>query len=168
MLSLLIVGIRINILLYVHLFLWRYDGDTIDVKMDRKTERIRFLCIDTPEIDHTDSPSHPGDQPYGGDAKAYIEKEIGQAKHIQLELGVNGGTGERYGRLLAYVYIDGKMLNELLLENGLAMVRYVIPPNTKYANEFYEIEKKAKEKKLSVWSIDGYAQNNGYHKEVIP
>jgi micrococcal nuclease len=53
------------------------------------------------------------------------------------------------------------MFNELLLEKGLARVA-VFPPNTRYVDEFYAIQKKAQEAKLGIWSIEDYVTDNGY------
>lgn len=44
---------------------------------------------------------------------------------------------DKYGRLLAYVWLsDGRMLNEVLIREGYAQV-YTIPPNVKYQERFF-------------------------------
>ena len=59
---------------------------------------------------------------------------------------------DRYDRVLAYVYLeDGKtMLNELLLEEGHAAVM-TVQPNSRYADNFYELQRTAREKKKGIW-----------------
>jgi micrococcal nuclease len=131
------------------------DGDTMDIQFENgKEERVRLVLVDTPETKHPTKPV----QPFGPEASAFT-KEMLTGKNVQLELDVQ--ERDKYGRILAYVYIDGKMFNELLLEKGLARVA-VFPPNTRYVDEFYAIQKKAQEAKLGIWSIENYVTDNGY------
>lgn len=65
-------------------------------------------------------------------------------KDVQIELDVS--ERDKYGRLLCYLYIDGKMFNEILLEQGYARVAYVFAPNTKYVDQFRAIQDKARER----------------------
>ncbi|MDQ0226889.1 thermonuclease family protein [Metabacillus niabensis] len=69
--------------------------------------------------------------------------------------------------MLAYVYIDNTMVNEQLLEKGLARVAYVYEPNTKYVDEFYEIQKNAMEQEIGIWSIENYATEDGFVEEAV-
>ena len=57
---------------------------------------------------------------------------------------------DKYGRILAYVYLDGEMYNKHLLEIGYAKVA-TYPPNVKYVEEFKEIQKQARENKVGLW-----------------
>lgn len=124
------------------------DGDTIDVKLEDGTvERIRLLLIDTPETKHPTI----GVEPYGPEASAFTSRLEGE--RVELELDV--AERDRYGRLLAYVWHDGEMFNEKLLEEGFARVA-VYPPNTKYVDEFREIEDSAKINELGIWSEENY------------
>lgn len=49
--------------------------------------------------------------------------------------------------------------NQLMIEKGYARVAYVYEPNTKYLNEFEEVEKQAKDSKINIWSISGYVES---------
>ncbi|XKB95317.1 thermonuclease family protein [Niallia sp. JL1B1071] len=95
---------------------------------------MRFLLVDTPET------SHPrlGKQPFGQDAKEFTTKLVEQAKTLELEFDI-GQNRDKYGRLLAYVYVDNVMIQEELLKRGLAHVAYVYAPNTRYMDEFEKI-----------------------------
>ncbi|MFD5853767.1 thermonuclease family protein [Cytobacillus pseudoceanisediminis] len=73
-----------------------------------------------------------------------------------------GERQDRYGRLLAYVYVNGKSVQEILLEEGLARVAYVFPPNTRYLSDYEAAEKRARDKEIGIWSIDGYATPKGF------
>src|SRR5690606_34259891 len=46
-------------------------------------------------------------------------------------------------------------------------VAYVYAPNTKYVDRYYEIQKEAQQKGIGIWSIENYAQEDGFHKEVV-
>jgi len=70
--------------------------------------------------------------------------------------------GDKYKRLLAYVYTeDGISIQEQLLKNGLARVVYIHDRNTKYVDWFKSIQKKA-EKSHSGRSVEDYVTNRGY------
>ncbi|MED3554246.1 thermonuclease family protein [Cytobacillus praedii] len=63
-----------------------------------------------------------------------------------------GDRVDKYGRLLAYVYMDGESVQEKLVEEGLARVAYVYPPNTRYLTEFEKAQQNAKDKNIGIWS----------------
>ncbi|PAQ15032.1 endonuclease [Bacillaceae bacterium SAOS 7] len=133
------------------------DGDTIKVNMDGKKETVRLILVDTPETKHP----RTGVQPFGPEASEFTTEQL-SGKEIQIEPGIE--ERDRYGRLLAYVYIGDKMFNKMLLEQGLARVA-VYPPNTQYLDEMKEIESTAKNKQLGIWSIENYVTEDGYKTE---
>jgi micrococcal nuclease len=135
------------------------DGDTMKVKVNGKEETIRLLLVDTPETKHPNKPV----QPFGPEASVFAKKTL-EGKDVQIEIDVS--ERDKYGRLLAYLWIDGKMFNEMLLEKGLARVAYIYSPNVKYVDQFREIQKKAQIAGVGIWSIENYAQEDGYHTEV--
>lgn len=134
------------------------DGDTIDVIFENGLkDRVRLVLVDTPETKHPNKPV----QPFGPEASDFTERTL-LNQDVELELDIQ--ERDRYGRLLAYVYIDEKMINEQLLENGLARVA-VFPPNTKYVDKFRSIEQQAKKKQLGIWSIENYATEKGFEAD---
>lgn len=137
------------------------DGDTIKVLLNGREETIRLLLIDTPETHH---PRH-GEQPFGPEAKAFVT-EILEDKTVQLEQDVTNGP-DKYGRLLYYVYVDGKSVQEMLLEKGLARVAYVYVPNVKHVDKYRELQRQAQEAAVGIWSIENYVQEDGYHPEAV-
>lgn len=139
-----------------------YDGDTIAVIYNGSRESVRFLLVDSPET------SHPrlGEQPYGKEAKEFTRSLVENAHKIELEFDI-GPQKDKYDRLLAYVYVDGKMIQEELLKEGLARVAYVYPPNTRYVDQFNAIQKEAQRKGLGIWEIENYAQEDGFHPELL-
>ncbi len=59
---------------------------------------------------------------------------------------------DRYGRTLAYVWLDEKtMYNEELVKKGLAREKY-FSPNGKYRSTFEKDEQQAKKDKVNLWS----------------
>ncbi|WP_345805477.1 thermonuclease family protein [Bacillus subtilis] len=122
------------------------DGDTIDVRMKSgKQERVRFILVDTPETVHPKK----GEEPFGREASDFTKKTLSGQK-VDLKLGVQ--ERDKYGRLLAYVYLkDGTMINELLLQKGLARVD-VFPPNTEFVDQFRDIEAQVKKEHKGIWS----------------
>lgn len=137
------------------------DGDTIKVKYNGDIEKVRYLLIDTPETNHHTL----GKQPFGEEAKQR-NKEIIKSGNVTIEFDV-GNRLDDYGRMLAYVYVDGESVQETLLEEGLARTAYIFPPNTRYLDEFEEASKVAKERSIGIWETDNYVTNRGFNAEVL-
>lgn len=134
------------------------DGDTIKVDYDgEKKVPVRFLLIDTPETKHPKL----GVQPFGKDASNFTKNAIAKANKVELEFE-SDGKRDKYGRLLAYVYVDGESLQEKLLAKGLARVAYIYKSNYIHLDEYQKVEEKAKDKKLNIWSKDGYVTKSGF------
>jgi micrococcal nuclease len=136
------------------------DGDTLDVKINNKEERVRLLLVDTPETKHPSKPI----QPFGPEASEFTKQTL-LGKQVRLEKDVS--ERDRYGRVLVYVWVDGKMHNETLIEKGLARVA-VFPPDTKYVDEFREKQRQAQEKAIGIWSIENYVRDNGFQGSTAP
>ncbi|OAH53853.1 hypothetical protein AWH48_11315 [Domibacillus aminovorans] len=130
------------------------DGDTIKVDMDGKEETIRLILVDTPETKHPQL----GKQPLGEEASAFTTERL-SGKEIEIEPGVE--ERDQYGRLLAYVYMDDKMFNKTLVEEGYARVA-VYPPNTEHLEELETAQATAKEKGIGIWEIENYTKEDGY------
>lgn len=134
------------------------DGDTIKVNINGTTESVRFLLIDTPEMG-----KQP--QPYAEEAKNFTKKLL-NGDTVYLEKDVS--DRDKYGRLLMYIYTpDGKSVQEELLKAGLARVAYVYAPNTKYVDQYYALQKEAQKQGVGIWSVENYAQEDGFYAEAI-
>jgi len=120
------------------------DGDTIDVTLeeDSGTTRVRYIGIDTPESS-LDTNSECG----SAEATARNSELVG-GKTIALVPGT--GLYDKYGRLLAYVYVGGIFINETLLTEGLADTM-TIPPNTEYYKKFTDLRNKARSDRVGIW-----------------
>lgn len=118
------------------------DGDTI---LLANGEKVRYIGIDTPEINH----STKGAEPFGLEAKEANEQLV-EGKRVRLEFDVE--RRDRYGRLLAYVFLeDGTFVNGWLVEHGLARAR-AYPPNVRYQDLLERLEWQAQEKRLGLWA----------------
>jgi len=135
------------------------DGDTIEVLIGQKKETVRMILVDTPETKHPTKPV----QPFGPEASAYTKKTL-EGKQVKLEKDVS--DRDQYGRLLRYVWLDDQMVNEMLLEKGLARLA-IFPPDVKYVDHFRDLQKKAQQAGIGIWSIEDYAKSDGYHPEVV-
>lgn len=120
------------------------DGDTIDVEIDGKTERVRYIGIDTPE---TVDPRKPV-QCFGVEASKK-NKELVDGKMVRLEKDVT--DKDKYNRLLRYVWLNDTLINQELVAQGFAQ-SYSYPPDIKYQDNFVAAEKKAREDKLGLWT----------------
>ncbi|MBR1702590.1 MAG: thermonuclease family protein [Lachnospiraceae bacterium] len=118
------------------------DGDTIEISGN---VTVRLIGIDTPESVH---PDEKRNSDYGKIASAWTS-DLLTGKFVQLEYDIE--QTDTYGRTLAYVYLDGEMVNEILLRKGLARTM-TIPPNTKYARHFQELEQEAKKNNVGLWA----------------
>ena len=117
------------------------DGDTVIVK--ELDPHVRYLGIDSPEILTDDS---PGD-PLSEEAKRFNERLV-YGKRVKLEF--DREKYDPYGRVLAYVFVDGVFVNEELVRNGLARA-LVIKPNDRYADIIYRAEEEAKRERKGIW-----------------
>ncbi|NHC43525.1 thermonuclease family protein [Bacillus sp. MM2020_1] len=132
------------------------DGDTIKARVKGKVETVRYLLVDTPES------KKPGMcvQPYAEEA-FQRNNELVREGSLSLEVE-EGPTRDTYGRLLAYVYVDGQSVQETLIKEGYARVAYIMDPPYKYLNLFRSDENLAKKSKLRIWSRNDYVSNKGF------
>jgi micrococcal nuclease len=93
------------------------DGDTVDVDFDDgRTERLRLIGIDTPEIVDPRKPV----QCFGRGASAHAH-ELLDGQTVSLELDASQGERDTYGRLLAYIWLpDGRNFGEVMIADGHA------------------------------------------------
>ena len=123
------------------------DGDTAKFIVNNEERTVRFLAIDTPEIA---SGGKEADL-FGNEASDFTCQKLKQAKEIYLEYDSNSDKEDKYNRLLAFVHVDGVLLEKLLIEQGLARVYYIYG-DYNYVDELRKAEEISKEKKLGIWS----------------
>src|SRR5437870_9922631 len=119
------------------------DGDTIHVRLADRTEKVRYIGVNTPEVHHP----RKGEEP-GGREAAQVNRELVENKHVRLELDVQ--SRDRYGRLLAYVWIGETMINAELVRLGYAQVM-TVPPNVRYQSLVLKLQRDAREAGRGLW-----------------
>ncbi len=116
------------------------DGDTTTFTLKSGSYTTRYLAIDTPETSN-------GLDPWGLAAKRYVNDLLTNADTIILEkdpilIGSEGeadSTEDKYGRLLAHVWVDGELLQYKVVEESLAYVNYLYYPY-KYNDTLIKLE----------------------------
>ena len=122
------------------------DGDTAWFIINGEEKKVRFLAIDTPEISGDNGP-----EAFSKEASEYTCNAIKNAKEIYLEYDGASDKEDKYGRILAFVHVDGVLLEKSLIERGLAKVEYIYG-DYEHVDELREVEALAKENKLGIWS----------------
>jgi len=119
------------------------DGDTIDVQLADRVEKVRYIGVNTPEIHHPIKGEEPG-----GREAAEVNRRLVAGRHVRLELDVR--TRDRYGRLLAYVWLGDTMVNAELVRRGYAQVM-TVPPNVRYQDLFLKLQREARDAGRGLW-----------------
>lgn len=121
------------------------DGDTFVAAVAGRSERIRLIGVDTPEAVDPDRPV----QPYGREASSFAKRMLSD-RTVRLEGDVE--PRDRYGRLLAYVWLpDGTFWNALLAAEGYARL-ITIPPDVSYAGLFRDLVEEARAANRGLWA----------------
>ena len=122
------------------------DGDTVVFETG---EQVRYLLIDAPEVAHS---TNEESDCYGDEAAAQ-NRLLVAGKTVDLEYDVE--CDDRFNRLLAYVYLDGRMINRTLLERGHGRVLRVAPNGAGHCAEFAAIQQDAADAGVGLWGMCG-------------
>jgi micrococcal nuclease len=115
------------------------DGDTVELESG---ERVRYLLVDTPEI------TGGKNDCFGAEARDF-NRELVEGKSITLSYDVE--CEDRYGRLLAYVELEGRDVNRLLVDRGYACVLHIPPNGEERSSEFQSAEAAAEAGQVGLW-----------------
>jgi len=132
---------------------WIYDGDTLEID---SVGTVRLIGIDVPEKKGSIRDRYLADKGVlpARQRQAYLaakEFNINQVKGRKVSMALDEPTRDRYGRLLAYVYLpDGRLLNRLLVEQGLAVVYKRFSFRMKA--DFLAAEELARKNKRGLWA----------------
>lgn len=121
------------------------DGDTIEISIRGKKEKVRLLAIDTPE---TVDPRKTV-QCFGREASDKMKSWVA-GKYVKLIDDRSQGNRDKYKRLLRYVYDEKIFINREIVAQGYAFSYKKYP--TKYLNEFNKLEQQARKKNLGLWN----------------
>ena len=116
------------------------DGDTL---LLINGERVRLIGVDTPETKHPQKPV----QYFGREAYLFTKQMI-DGKEARFEF--ERQKRDRYGRLLAYVYLlDGTFFNAEIIKQGYGFAYTRFP--FKYMEEFRRYQREARENRRGLW-----------------
>ena len=121
------------------------DGDTAVFNVSDEEVKFRFLAIDTPETVHPTKDV----EAFGKDASEYTCNKLTNAQNIVLEYE-SSNTKDKYGRSLAWIWVDGSLLQKELIEVGYAKVAYIYG-NYRYTTSLCLYQDKAITKNLGTW-----------------
>ncbi|MEW6765631.1 MAG: thermonuclease family protein [Pseudomonadota bacterium] len=126
------------------------DGDTLRLADGRK---VRLIGVNTPERAHDDRPADP----LAEEAHDLLQRLVHDARgRVGLRMGTE--PHDRYGRLLAHVFLpDGESVEARLLSEGLAS-RVAIPPNLWGQDCLSRAEDEARKARRGVWALPAYRQ----------
>jgi micrococcal nuclease len=127
------------------------SADTLTVLYRGKWEEIKLIGPEAPQTALNDrayvealrSATTPEEIIRRGlKASEFVNNFLRYGSQVWIEFDVQ--KRDRYFRLLGYVYLaDGRMLNEILLRQGLADL-FLVPPNLRYSQRFQEIARSAR------------------------
>ncbi len=138
---------------------WRYhqkvfevvkviDGDTVDINLPDgkyKTTRIRLRGIDTPETKQ----SKRGQMYFGSEASNFT-RDMVLNKRVTVVLDTTQESRDRYGRLLAYLFLpNGTMVNQQIIEKGYGYAYEGF--DHIYLKRFLNLQKQAKKHQKGLW-----------------
>lgn len=136
------------------------DGDTIDVRLaDGTEETIRLLGVDTPEVHAENTPDEYESVPetaagreclrtYGDRASEFVKAEL-RGREVGIGYDPNEERRGYYGRLLAYVYVDGDQFNARLVAGGWARV---YDSDTTERDRYLGLERRARTDRRGLWA----------------
>jgi micrococcal nuclease len=125
------------------------DGDTLVVRLDDQSIKVRLIDVDAPE---SVDPRRPV-QRFARESAAFI-RQLVEGKTVRLAYEPAGARIDRYGRTLAYLHRvdDDIFVNRELVAKGYAFA-YVQYP-FQYMEDFRAAERSARERGLGLWGPD--------------
>lgn len=124
------------------------DGDTIVVEgADGKRASVRLIGVDTPETKHPRRPV----EPHGPEASAYTKSRL-TGRKVRLVRDGAAGDADRYGRKLAYVYLQDECINETLIREGYGRAYRDYPMSPVERTRYAIVEAHAREAGRGLWA----------------
>lgn len=119
------------------------DGDTAWFILNNESFKARFLAINTPEYTTKI-------EPFGKEASEFTCDSLKNAKKIEIEYDPKSDKKDKYERDLVWVFVDNELLQNKLVLNGLADVKYVYDDYL-YVSTLNKSLKDAKKNKVGMW-----------------
>jgi micrococcal nuclease len=140
------------------------DGDTVWIATEGNKEKVRMLCVDTPET------SEKKKHPLGFKAKEFTRKLL-KGKKVRLRKDPKQGDRDKYGRLLRYLFTkQGMNVSLEIVASGWSAYYVKYGKSSLYHDELIQAENEAKKAKLGIWAdpvfLAGGYLANAYGKEL--
>ena len=122
------------------------DGDTLEVRIAGRIEKVRLIGVDTPESVHPNKPV----EHFGKESSAFLRR-LATGRRVVLRDDPEARNRDRYGRLLRYVFLEDRTLVNaeiIRLGYGHAYVKY---PFSRM-EEFRDYERQARRRGLGLWA----------------
>jgi micrococcal nuclease len=137
------------------------DGDTLIIRApaslvddeaiafgeehEQQRFRVRLSCVDAPESVKPDSPV----EPFGPEASQFTKKFLAGQK-LRLEFGRR--RIDQYDRVLAFVFVEDRLLNEELVRAGLARAKIYPGDEGPLATRIEKAQRAARADRVGIWS----------------
>ncbi|MEX2369319.1 MAG: thermonuclease family protein [Candidatus Paceibacterota bacterium] len=129
------------------------DGDTFKAKIGTTTESVRLIGIDAAEIAWPSAEnglSEPEPECYGWEAREALAEYVLDREAV-LATDRLQPEYDDYGRRLAYVYVEGELVNQKLIANGFAHELSVRAGYEKQES-FHASQKLAQDEAIGLWA----------------
>jgi micrococcal nuclease len=124
-----------------------YDGDTIMAEGHDITIYVLLAGIDAPELA---SRKQEQEQPYGQEAKRYLERLI---LNKIVEIKGYGLGAYPYNHIVGEIFVEDKNINIEMIKRGFAEVWREKPPDDFIMAPYFEAERGAKKAERGMWSL---------------
>ena len=115
------------------------DGDTIEIDTGQK---VRYILVDTPELSEGAC--------FADEANKFNEDLVLQH---EVTLEYDQSCTDKYGRLLAYVYVGNLCVNEEIIKQGYGCVYFIPPDGEARVDEYRKLEQKAISSGAGLWGV---------------
>ena len=124
------------------------DGDTAWFILKDEEIKTRFLAIDTPE-------STNKIEAFGQEASDFTCNILKNATKIEIEYDDKSDKLDKYNRHLVWVFVDGELLQDLIIKKGLGQIEYIYG-DYKYLSQLEASEMIAKNSQIGIWQDTNY------------
>lgn len=141
------------------------DGDTAYLSINGEEKKVRFLAVDTPETKHPVK----GEESGGKTASEFTCEALKKAKKLEVMYDPKSQKTDKYNRDLVWIFVDGKLFQEILIKNGYAEVSYVYG-KYQYIDSLCDKQSIAIKKKIGIWKDntrkEGYCKTKKNNKKT--
>lgn len=123
------------------------DGDTIEIELDGKVERLQLIGFDAPDLVRRPEPC------FALEARKRVEELL---IGTTVRIGFDSGQDQRdhFGRLMAYIWmLDGELLNYIMILEGYGR-EHSYRGSYRYEKQFAAAQHEAQQHQRGKWHPD--------------